>query len=216
MLCPFGLTNNPNCSLKTISYVTIHNTGNYNPTANALHHAQYQRNGSNGRTASWHYSVDAQDIWQSFDDKRQCWHTGTAPGNAESIGIEICVNDYDDFRQACDNAAWLTAELLQRYDISMERVVQHNFWSGKDCPHELRSGVWDVNWSDFITAVEGHTDAMSVKQISPDLLTAIMLLHQEGIILSPEYWIANVRKLKHIERLLFNMANYVVNDKTTG
>jgi N-acetylmuramoyl-L-alanine amidase len=209
MLCPSGLTNNPNHPLKSISYITIHNTGNYNLSANARRHAEYQRSGSNGRTASWHYTVDTAEIWQSFEDTCACWHTGTAQGNNESIGIEICVNDSDEFPQACDNAAWLTADLLRRYGLSIERVVQHNDWSGKNCPMELRSGVWGVIWSDFIAAVERYADARQTEQISPELSAAITLLHESGIILSPEYWTENAHKLQHVERLLLSMAGYV-------
>lgn len=161
-LCPAGLKNNPNTPLKAIEYITIHCTGNYNKTAGAKSHADYLFGGSGGRQASWHYTVDANEIWQSFEDERQCWHAGdgnNGPGNYTSIGIEICVNDRAGFLKACDNAAWLIAELLKKHNLPLDRVVQHNRWNGKNCPKELRNGEWGVSWNDFIEVVKGYLNS---------------------------------------------------------
>ena len=158
-ICPAGLKNNPNRPLKAIEYITIHCTGNYNTTANAKSHADYLFGGSGGSQASWHYTVDSKEIWQSFEDTQQCWHAGdgsNGPGNYTSIGIEICVNDRGNFKKACDNAAYLTAELLKKHKLTIDRVVQHNRWNAKNCPKELRSGEWGVSWSGFIELVKGH------------------------------------------------------------
>jgi len=57
------------------------------------------------------------------------------------------------YKKACENAAWLVAELLKRHGLSIDKVVQHNRWSGKDCPKEKRSGAWGVTWADFIGMV---------------------------------------------------------------
>jgi len=155
-LVPDGVPNNPNRNMASVAYITIHNTGNYTPGAGAKMHADYQYNGSGRREASWHYTVDATEIWQSFDDRRMCWHAGdgNGPGNASSIGIEICVNDESGFAKACDNAARLAAMLLRKHNLPVEHVVQHNRWNGKDCPAELRSGRWGMTWRHFIEAVQ--------------------------------------------------------------
>ena len=156
-ICPPGLKNNPNKNLTSINYITIHTTGNYAATAGAKNHADYLFNGSAGAQASWHYSVDAKEIWQSFEDRQMCWHAGdgsSGPGNSTSIGVEICVNDKAAFKKACENAAWLTAELLKRHKLTIDKVVPHNRWSGKNCPMELRSGAWGVTWADFIGMVK--------------------------------------------------------------
>lgn len=158
-ICPAGLRNNPNRALKSLDFITIHCTGNYNATASAASHANYQYGGSGGNQTSWHYTVDKDEIWQSFEDLQECWHAGdgsNGPGNYTSIGIEICVNDKAGFKQACANAAWLTVELLKRHNLSVDKVVQHNKWSGKDCPAELRSGAWGMTWDGFITLVKEH------------------------------------------------------------
>ena len=157
-LVPAGAKNNPNKNMPAVDYITIHNTGNYEASATAKMHVDYQYNGSGGREASWHYTVDADSVWQSFDDRRMCWHAGdgAGPGNTTSIGIEICVNDKANFARACDNAAQLAAALLHRHGLTVDRVVQHNHWSGKNCPAEIRSGVWGVTWEQFLQAVRTY------------------------------------------------------------
>ena len=201
MLCPAHITNHPNRPIQTIAYITIHNTGNYNAAADAHAHARYQYTGSGGRTASWHYTADAGEVWQSFEDTSECWHTGTARGNAESLGVEICVCSREDFPKACENAAALTAVLLARHKLDMTRVRQHHFWSGKNCPAELRSGAWGVTWDDFLGLV--HRKA---RETSAALEEAVALLHEQGVVLNPEYWLENAWKLEHTERLILNMA----------
>ncbi|GHU55462.1 hypothetical protein AGMMS49975_17290 [Clostridia bacterium] len=157
-ICKAGLKNNPNKPLRGIEYVTIHTTGNTAKDANAKMHADYQFGGSGTREASWHYTVDADEIWQSFEDTSACWHAGDGNGNGnfESIAIEICDNDKAGFALACGNAAELAAELLLRYELDISRVKQHFAWSGKDCPRELRSGVWGVTWAEFLEEVKNN------------------------------------------------------------
>ena len=157
-LVPAGCKNNPNRDMAKVEYITIHNTGNYDPGSTAKANANYLYNGSGGRQASWHYTVDANEIWQSFADKRMCWHAGdgSGKGNSASIGIEICVNDKAGFATACDLAAQLVAFLLHKHGLGAEAVKQHFDWSGKDCPSELRSGRWGVDWVKFIEMVEGY------------------------------------------------------------
>lgn len=150
---PDGMGNHPARQLSSIDYITIHTTGNRNPTATAEAHARFQYTGGGGRQASWHYTVDEHEIWQSFHDEQMCWHTGTLLGNETSIGIEICVNSREGFVDACKRGANLTAFLLKLY--GSVPIVQHHFWSGKNCPSELRSNVWGVSWDDFIKMVEG-------------------------------------------------------------
>ena len=108
-LVAHGLPNHPGRNMTSISYLTIHTTGNRNASATAEAHARLQARGNGGRTASWHYTVDENEIWQSFDDKQMCWHTGTQIGNENSIGIEICVNSRSGFKKASENAAWLSS-----------------------------------------------------------------------------------------------------------
>jgi len=135
-------------------YVTIHETANTNAGADAEAHADLQ-SGGNSRDASWHYSVDDHSAYQSYEDTIQCWHAGDGQGkgNLHSIAIEICVNKDGNFAQAVSNAASLTADLLAKYALPLSAVVQHNKWSGKNCPTYLRNGSKGISWNDFLDMV---------------------------------------------------------------
>lgn len=149
-------------------YITIHETANTNNGADAEAHADLQSNG-NSRDASWHYQVDDHSAYQSFEDDIQCWHAGDGQGsgNMKSIAIEICVNKDGNFTQAVMNAADLTADLMKKYGIPIERVVQHNKWSGKNCPTYLRNGSKGITWAKFISMVEDELDGSTTPPKPP-------------------------------------------------
>ncbi|MBO0962394.1 peptidoglycan-binding protein [Neobacillus sp. MM2021_6] len=138
------------------THITMHETDNNAKGANDEAHAGLQANG-NSREASWHYQVDCDSIWQSLPDNEVGWHAGDGrgSGNMKSIAIEICVNSDGNFVQAVNNAAWLVQYLMNKHNIPITNIVQHNKWSGKNCPRHLRAGDWGVNWADFINLVKG-------------------------------------------------------------
>lgn len=154
-------TNRISAGTNTINYITIHETANTNKGANAQTHANLQSNG-NPREASWHYQVDDQQIIQSFPDTTICWHANA--GNKQSIGIEICVNQDGNFAQAIENTVSLVKILMARYHLTINRVVQHHFWTGKDCPHFLRSGSKGIYWQQFLTKITNFTNVDFVLQ----------------------------------------------------
>ncbi len=61
--------------------ITVHETGNTDPGADAQAHANLQSNG-NVRQASWHITVDDKQAIRSFPDTVKCWHAGDATGKA--------------------------------------------------------------------------------------------------------------------------------------
>src|SRR5690625_3382733 len=136
-------------------YITIHETANTRAGADAQAHANLQ---SRGFSASFHWQVDDKEAIQSYDHGVKCWHAGDGrgAGNTQSIAIEICVNSDSDFVQAVQNAAALTAKIMAEENIPIENVVQHNRWSGKNCPTYLRNGLKGIRWSDFIAMVNGE------------------------------------------------------------
>jgi peptidoglycan hydrolase-like protein with peptidoglycan-binding domain len=138
-------------------YITIHETANEDVGAGAQRHADLQ---SNGYTASWHYQVDDIEAIQSFPHAVRCGHAGDGrgPGNYDSIGVEICVNSDGDFKKAVKNTAELVRKIMAEEGIPLSNVVQHNKWSGKNCPTNLRNGSKGVNWSDLIGMIKDAPD----------------------------------------------------------
>src|SRR5690625_4827129 len=130
-------------------FITIHETANTSKGANAQAHANLQ---SRGFSASWHYTVDDTQAIQSFPHTVRCWHAGDGRGhgNMSSIGIEICVNSDGDYDKAVANAAELVRKIMAEENIPLDRVVQHNHWSGKNCPTNLRKGS---RWREFLSLV---------------------------------------------------------------
>lgn len=137
----------------TPQYITIHETDNTSKGANAKAHANYLKNGAGGASKSWHFTVDDTVIYQHLPTNEVGWHAGDGrgPGNTKSIGIEICVNSDGDYNKAKKNAAWLVARLMRQHNISIGNVVQHNKWSGKNCPRRLRQ---EGKWGEFIDMVK--------------------------------------------------------------
>jgi glucan-binding YG repeat protein len=41
--------------------------------------------------------------------------------------------------------------LLQKHKLGIDKVVQHNKWSGKNCPRHLRAHDRGMNWEQFIS-----------------------------------------------------------------
>lgn len=131
-------------------YITVHNTANDASAANEI--AYMTRN---NHATSYHYAVDDKEIIQAVPDNRNAWHCGdgTGKGNMTSIGVEICYSKSGGERyvKAEENAVQLVAYLLKKYKLPISRVKQHNFWSGKDCPHRIRK---EGRWGEFIQRVE--------------------------------------------------------------
>jgi N-acetylmuramoyl-L-alanine amidase CwlA len=179
----------------TPKYITIHETDNTAPGADALAHAKLQYNG-NDRQASWHLTVDCHSCYQSIPFNEVAWHAGdgNGPGNMTSIALEICVNADGDYHKAVANAAEVVRQLMAQFHIDAAHVVQHNHWSGKNCPSVMRSGKAGITWDDFLkmlqpcapdNAVQGigtvtaTVDALHVRK-EPDINSPIVgMIHKQ-------------------------------------
>jgi N-acetylmuramoyl-L-alanine amidase CwlA len=148
---PTTNSNRPGTRLKP-THITIHNTDNASPGADAAAHARYVKGAdAQARQVSWHYTVDDRTIYQSLPVNEVGWHSG--PGNSKSIGIEICMHRGMNEAQAYDRAALLVAVLALQNGISVpDRIVQHHSWTGKHCPRVLRDKPH--GWSGFLAKVE--------------------------------------------------------------
>jgi N-acetylmuramoyl-L-alanine amidase/Transglycosylase SLT domain len=151
-LIPIGHSNRPGTPLSPRK-ITIHNTDNDSPGADARAHAQYQKGTeAQQRQVSWHFTVDDRSVYQSLPVNEVGWHAGTHAGNYQSIGIEICENRGIDQQAANDRAALLAAAQLHELNIPLGNVVQHFDWSTKDCPALLRHP--SSNWTAFLQRVQ--------------------------------------------------------------
>ena len=120
------------------SYITIHSTANHRPTATAMQHARALNNGA-FKDRNWHFSTDQYMVVQHLPLNETAWHAGTADGNNNSIGIEMCESESrgNTHFRTWDRSAKLTALLMKRYRIPLRRVVPHHHWYGKNCPAPL-------------------------------------------------------------------------------
>ena len=136
-------------------YITIHNTANTGVGADAENHAIYMQGSGKNSTASYHYVVDDKEIYRLLPDNEVAWHAGdgeNGTGNRQSLAIEICENVDGNLLNATNNAVELTAYLMKLYNIPLSNVVQHNHWSGKDCPNRIRKNE-PYNWQTFLNKV---------------------------------------------------------------
>ncbi len=167
---PWGNSNRPGTKLTggKPRFITVHETGNPKAGANALMHRNFSHGrggwGGGGYPASstqqeyegvsFHYTVDDKEAYHLLPDDEKGYHAGDglAPGSggSTSIAIETCINSDGNWGRTILNLATLVTTLMARHDIPLTNVVQHNRWSGKDCPHRLRTGE---AWTNLLTAV---------------------------------------------------------------
>lgn len=150
-------------------YITVHNTGNPNKGADAENHAIYLQNSGKNVSTSYHYVVDDKEIYQLLPDNEVAWHAGDGQygtGNRQSIAIEICENSDGNLLKATDNAVELVANLMKKYNIPLSNVVQHNHWSGKDCPRQIRAGK-PYHWNTFLNKVQAIYNGIAETKPTP-------------------------------------------------
>lgn len=156
-LIPKGRGNRPGHAMKA-EWITVHLTGNKAKTADAANHAEYLAVNPKSAAApvSWHFTVDDKLAYQHLPTNESGWHAGdssSGPGNRKSIGIEVCENEGINQAKAWLNAAELTAQLMFEQNLPITAVVQHNKWSGKNCPQDLRANG-GAGWAKFIADVK--------------------------------------------------------------
>lgn len=169
-------------------YITVHQTGNVSKGAGAQSHANLQSRG-NSRNAGWQWQVDDEVAIQSIPHNKSVYHAGNYKGNTESIGVEHTVNSDADYKKVLRNGAQLVATIMDQEDIPLSRVVQHNHWSGKNCPTQLRNNKGGVSWNDYKNMVKeaskGNKPVIpsgnSKPTNAPYKGSIVDYLHQQGI-----------------------------------
>ncbi len=138
--CPYSMTP---------TRIVIHNTANDAPAKNEISYMH-----SNNKEVSFHIAVDDLEAVQGIDLNRNTWNAGdgNGKGNREGIAIEICYSKSGGERwlKAVDNAAQVTAQLLEQYGWGIDKVTKHQDYNGKHCPHRILD---EYGWDNFLNLV---------------------------------------------------------------
>ena len=189
------------------TYIVIHDTGNKNRGADAEAHFKYFNGGN--RNSSADFFVDDKQALQVNDYiKNYTWHCGDGKGkygitNANSIGIEICVNSDGNYEKAYANAIELTKQLMKELNITADRVVRHYDASRKNCPASMSSQNWTL-WNDFRKALIAQEELTSINDV-------VWELAHRGIITDKALWLKKLETDTNSYWLARKVANYLRN-----
>ena len=142
-LIPPGQLNRPGVPIAP-DYVTIHDTGNEVPGADAVAHAGYLRSEAG---ASWHFTVDDRRSIRHLPLREKALHARR--GNRRSIGLNVCMQRGVDQPATNARAALLTAVILHQIAQDVDRVVPHAHWSAT-----ARKPVFMRDWDGFLRMVD--------------------------------------------------------------
>ncbi|MGI5971190.1 MAG: N-acetylmuramoyl-L-alanine amidase family protein [Oscillospiraceae bacterium] len=159
-----------------IEYIVVHYTANNGDKAgdNALYFAN-----NKNLSASAHYFVDENEVWQSVNDTDTAWHCGgklqgseghTLYGicrNANSLGVELCSKRDGGgrfyFNEATVlNASGLIKELMEKYGLGAGNVVRHFDVTGKNCPAPFLD---EAQWAAFKEKLSAASEKARYKQL---------------------------------------------------
>lgn len=154
----------------SIKYIVIHYTGN--DTDTAIANAKYFRLIPRG--ASAHFFVDERECYQVVADCDTAWAVGKKYGNApfwgrctnyNSISIEMCSQHGRIANDTFKNTVELTKELMQKYRVSVDRVIRHYDVCHKQCPGwNGWIGSDEHIWHEF-KAQLGQPNNVTIKQV---------------------------------------------------
>lgn len=135
-----------------VKYIVVHYTGSGTSKAgSALANCKYFAGGN--RQASAHYFIDDSGIWEYADPETYVtWHCGDGGGkygitNANSIGIEVCMNGDKPFTaKELTYLKQLVVSLMKKFSVPASRVVRHYDASRKYCPYYYakRPAEWEA------------------------------------------------------------------------
>lgn len=137
--------NNPQC-------IVVHNTDNFEPTANARAHARAQHDGNFSGMSAHYYVDDSDTAYQAAPHNLGCWHVGInygngnlfgTYGNRNSIGVEMCVQGGYNYEKAFQHTVELVKYLMKETGIPASRVYRHLDICSKNCPSQINArGDW--------------------------------------------------------------------------
>ena len=71
-------------------------------------------------------------------------------GNNNSIGIESCITEGDDVYYTWQRLAKLVAKLMDENDLTIDDVVTHHYFSGKNCPQTMREAGFYMHFKELV------------------------------------------------------------------
>lgn len=154
LIAPAWRTNvRPGIKARTPRRNVQHETAN--PNSMAVHDATYLYNGSGGRQASWHITVDDREAYIGIPLDEVTWQAGdgAGPGNYNGISCELAVasqivNSNARRAQSQKNAAEIMGIIGARLNATPP-ARQHADYMNKNCPAQMRNrGEWNryVGW----------------------------------------------------------------------
>ena len=75
---------------------------------------------------------------------------GNYGGNNNSIGIESCITEGDDIYYTWQRLAKLVAKLMDENDLTIDDVVTHHYFSGKNCPQTMREAGFYMHFKKLV------------------------------------------------------------------
>ena len=78
-------------------------------------------------------------------------------GNNNSIGMETSVREGSDLWLTWQYTAQLCAKLLLKYNLPLNRLVGHHFFSGKWCPQPMLENNLEI-WYEFVELTRQQMD----------------------------------------------------------
>jgi N-acetylmuramoyl-L-alanine amidase CwlA len=157
----YGDKKNPNISISTDGYYTIEGkkTKILAPTdneGNILDESYFNDMGIYTTIKDGMYYIGS--TWYSETYNK----IGNYGGNFNSIGIESCVNKGSDIYLTWQRLAKLVAKLMDDNNFTMRQIVQHHYYSGKDCPQTMRTEGY---WNHFMNLVEVEYQMLQYKKM---------------------------------------------------
>lgn len=145
-------------STSAVRAITLHTAEcNCRFSAGAIRLTDYAATMSDGRRASWNFSVSNTEIAQSLPSNEIAWHAGSSRGNRTGPGIEMATAmntaDWTDrYHQAMiAQLAKLVAGICLKYNIPPVRLTANDLKAGK-------KGIVDHNIQRLAFGGTSHRD----------------------------------------------------------
>lgn len=191
-------------------WITIHETGNTSPGADARGEESFMWSGGGPETVSYHLTVDHREAIQLLPLNIIGWHAGDGADNRNidigayaSIAIEVCVGDNNAHKeQTRKNLIELLVAILtgdSRFEwagvdyrrFSVDRIAPHKKWSSysKDCPHfMLADGYFNRIPSLVNAAMNGDApgSGSTTLFVSPSPIKELETTSTDSIIVLPD------------------------------